>query len=479
MIRRLITEMDDRLLSLESAAEYPSKSVQIRNIHNLQNCLKTSVDVVSSASTMLDMSDTFSARAPSDNVDLLPPIRNEVTQQWIKNVCHANEFANQSSLCGSVIDDLDVMEISDSEAEFEAEVLQMQLQKRKEELKNGDSKTTERWLKKGIPRLRQHKSRHLDTFQKLGMLQELLETFEHQKMWDCVKNIKMERINVLSDDMVAEPNLCLKETLELVELLIKLGDQSEARIYARKCVKSYTKLGLDGIPGLRRALELMITACSLDGDKTDEETYETLLRNLPGSELGCALTCSPHLLLQDEKGKQRNLDSSSFVRGEYYPKGTLSEISISSKSHSVAGQSNGIVIDHHIVDSVRYTELQSVPLLTGPSFHYPKEQGERYDTELSTMDGPIHTFQDNPNGGDDTDPSPESTASTPVLNEDTIPLRDDVSMTAAVDRKGARSEDTGVFLTQNPGPSQLVILETSQTISHEVNIGNPTIINSS
>ncbi|RYP46397.1 hypothetical protein DL768_007364 [Monosporascus sp. mg162] len=150
------------------------------------------------------------------------------------------------------------IEDSDSEAELEAEMVQLQLRKGKEELQCGNSKSAETFLKPGILRLRAHRSRYLDAERKLAMLQELMDTYQQHK--SC---------------------RYLGENLQLVELLLKLHESGEARIYARKCGKGYRKLGSEGQTGLKSSLALKVAACKLDGDEAEAQLYEAMLANLP------------------------------------------------------------------------------------------------------------------------------------------------------------------------------------------------------
>jgi hypothetical protein len=193
---------------------------------------------------------------------------------------------------------LALFEDSDSEAELEAEAIQLQLQKGKELVKTGNTITAGKFLAAGISKLKHHRSRFLDAERKLFMLDDLLQPLDEQENWPEAKRIRLEKLSVLSSDMTTQSDRYLTETLELVEFLLRARDTHEGRIYARKCIKSYRKLGTDGLKGLKKALTLMISACQLEGDEPEEEVYKAMLVQLnmaPESDLTTVEASEPAL----------------------------------------------------------------------------------------------------------------------------------------------------------------------------------------
>ncbi|KAF3025958.1 hypothetical protein E8E14_014979 [Neopestalotiopsis sp. 37M] len=201
------------------------------------------------------------------------------------------------ALCGLSVR-LALFEDSDSEAELEAEAIQLQLQKGKELVKTGNTITAGKFLAAGISKLKHHRSRFLDAERKLFMLDDLLQPLEEQENWPEAKRIRLEKLSVLSSDMTTQSDRYLTETLELVEFLLRARDTHEGRIYARKCIKAYRKLGTDGLKGLKKALTLMISACQLEGDEPEEEVYKAMLVQLnmaPESDLTTVEASEPAL----------------------------------------------------------------------------------------------------------------------------------------------------------------------------------------
>ncbi|ETS85351.1 hypothetical protein PFICI_03376 [Pestalotiopsis fici W106-1] len=264
----------------EGMAKSPVRDARIRSIQSLQSCVRTSFDVVSSASTTLGANDTRSVLAPSDYMDIFPARSQSVMLRWLAETGNTTRYMNQSQALGSVYGEFDVIEDSDSEAEQEVEAIQLQLQKGKEHVQNGNSVTAAKFLAAGISKLKHHRSRYLDAERKLFMLDDLLQPLEEQQNWAEAKRIRLEKLSVLSYDMTTQSDRYLQETLGLVEFLLRAHDINEGRIYARKCIKAYRKLGTDGLDGLKQALELMITACQLEQDEPEEEVYKAMLAQL-------------------------------------------------------------------------------------------------------------------------------------------------------------------------------------------------------
>lgn len=279
-IRTLGRDFNRKLAKLKDMIESPSRDAQIRSIQSLQSCLRTSADVVSSASTTLGASDTGSVLSPSDYRGVLPARGQTVMLRWLAESGNTARYTSQPQTFASVYGEVDIIEDSDSEAELEVEMLQLQLAKGKELLQTGNPTSAGKLLAAGISRLKHHRSRYLDAEKKLVMLDDLLKPLEEQENWDEAKKVRLEKMSVLSAELPTQSERYLEETLKLVELLLSTRHLEEGRIYARKCIKAYRKLGNDGHWGLKCAFALMISACQLDGDEPEEEAYKAMLAQL-------------------------------------------------------------------------------------------------------------------------------------------------------------------------------------------------------
>lgn len=203
-------------------------------------------------------------------------------QRWVSEI-HPTQEPGLHNLAESIPGMGETIDDSDSEAELDAEILQLQLQKGKQALQSGNSTRAEIFLKPGISRLKAHRSRYLDVERKLYILQEVLDTYQQREQWQDVKHILMERISIISSGGLGDSERYLEETVQLVKILLKLGELDEAQTIARKCIKAYRKLGSKGQAGLHNSLRLMISACELDGDEAEAEVYTAMLMTLRGS----------------------------------------------------------------------------------------------------------------------------------------------------------------------------------------------------
>lgn len=270
---------------------------ELKMLQNQRECMRAAAEVVSSASTIVETNSRASTGAPSDFNDVLPPNPSESMLRWFGEAVpsvyeHSDEAAESAygnvNACAApgVVDGGDIasvafsthmVEDSDSDGEIEAEIVQLQLAKGKTELLSGNLEAAENMLKNGLTRLIQHKSRHFGTDLKLSVLEALLNIYTRQGKWEKAKEVIMERLAILSGHSFERSGRYLDEAQSLADVLLKLGDTVQARIYAKKCIKAYREQGPLGHQGLERALDLMIAICQSENNPVDEEAFRLLL----------------------------------------------------------------------------------------------------------------------------------------------------------------------------------------------------------
>ncbi len=286
-IRRLGSDMNTRMFGLQKAVESQAKNEELRTLHNMRRCVRTAADVVSSASTVMARDDKASVIALSDFQDILPQEPNETMLRWISessgdgysetplNRSESKTSYETKHKSASVV----LQEESDSDGEIDAEIVQLQLSKGRKELKSGNLETAERFLNSGFMRLKGGSSRFFSNELRLQVLQELADTYRQQEKWAATKLVMVERLSILSRD-ASNVSQHLQETMDLASILLKLNDIVQARMYARKCVKAYRKLGEDGYAGLEDSLRIMMVICHADGEAEEEEAYSMMLSNV-------------------------------------------------------------------------------------------------------------------------------------------------------------------------------------------------------
>ncbi|KAJ0104340.1 hypothetical protein J7T55_011124 [Diaporthe amygdali] len=271
---------------------------ELRHLHNRRDCMRAAAEVVSSASTVFGLDDRISTSAPSDFNEVFPPNPSEPMLRWFGEVEPSEyeepdvalEPARWGTLnvltapglahgfdASSVVLSTHNVEDSDSDGEMEAEIVQLQLEKGRLELQSGNFEGAEKMLRNGLIRLNRYRSRHFSPELKLSVSHALLNTYSQQGNWEKAKEVTTERLAILSGHNFENSDQYLDEILSLADILLRMGDSVQARVYTRKCLKAYREQGDRGREGLEQSLCLMIAICQSENNPEDEEAFKLLL----------------------------------------------------------------------------------------------------------------------------------------------------------------------------------------------------------
>lgn len=314
-IRGLALRMNQRVAALENdfTATSSANPDELHQLHNRRACLRAAAEVVSSASTMLSLSDRSSTVAPSDFNDVLPSSLSEPMLRWFSgaepSIYDESELAapepvrcgNVSGTTARVADGCHAPafavrfeEDADSDCEMEAEIVQLQLRKGREELQNGHPLQAEKILRNGHSRLKRHQSRLEMKDIEMELSGALLKLYQHQENWEKAKNIATERLMLLSRCSPEDTEDYLQESLNLANILLKLGDSMQARVYTKKCIKGYRQQTPQNWFGLGESLEMMVTISRFERNTEDEESFALMLADLLEGQVSITGSSAAH-----------------------------------------------------------------------------------------------------------------------------------------------------------------------------------------
>jgi len=175
---------------------------------------------------------------------------------------------------------------SDSDGGIEVDIVEAQLQQAKRELMSDNRAEAERHLRAGLERLRRNQHRFRNSTTKLDILNLLLDIYHEGERWSEVRDIMVERLHILSraassadDGAIHANHPHLQDILQLGRVLLRLQDTAQARVFAKKCLKAYKKMGHIGREGQEDALRLLVEICRADGDE-DGEAFGLLLSSM-------------------------------------------------------------------------------------------------------------------------------------------------------------------------------------------------------
>lgn len=298
-IKESVRRMNHRISFMETNAVSTGRGAdELRHLHNRRDCMRAAAEVVSSASTVFGLDDRISTSAPSDFNEVFPPNPSEPMLRWFGEVEPSEyeepDVALESARWGtlnvltapglahgfdasSVVLSTHNVEDSDSDGEMEAEIVQLQLEKGRLELQSGNFEGAEKMLRNGLIRLNRYRSRHFSPELKLSVSHALLNTYSQQGNWEKAKEVTTERLAILSGHNFENSDQYLDEILSLADILLRMGDSVQARVYTRKCLKAYREQGDRGREGLEQSLCLMIAICQSENNPEDEEAFKLLL----------------------------------------------------------------------------------------------------------------------------------------------------------------------------------------------------------
>lgn len=293
-IRILATDMNDQMARLGKLVESGHAREELRSLERMKACVQTASEVVSSASTTLGLDDKASVVAASDFGDIFPPQPSETVQRWMSDntVPAVNETVMRRSMPSLSSSNTLVggpgghgPDDSDSDGELELEIVSAHWDNAMLERQQDKDKEAIRHLKAGLARIRQNERYFANDPDyedvEMNFLDMLLDLFRETGDWEGAKDLALDRLTTLSRGPARGDNAeYLEATMDIIGILIKLKDPAQARIYAKRCVKGYKKLGASGREGLERALRLLVEACRMDGEIEEAQAYELILSNL-------------------------------------------------------------------------------------------------------------------------------------------------------------------------------------------------------
>ncbi|OIW26058.1 hypothetical protein CONLIGDRAFT_516937 [Coniochaeta ligniaria NRRL 30616] len=294
-IRILAMDMNHQMARLGGLIGSSHTSEELRSLERMKACVQTASEVVSSASTTLGLDDKASVAAASDFGDIFPPRPSETVQRWMSDntVPEVDEpVMSQSVPSLSLSSTLVVgspghkLDDSDSDGELEIEIVSAHWDNAMLERQRDKDKEAIRHIKAGLARVRRNERYFANNPEyddvEMNFLDMLLDLHRETGDWEGAKDVGMDRLTTLSRGMARgdDKSQYLAATMDIIEILIQLKDPVQARIYAKKCVKDYKKLGTSGRDGLERSLKLLVETCKMDGEIEEAQAYERMLANL-------------------------------------------------------------------------------------------------------------------------------------------------------------------------------------------------------
>jgi len=259
--------------------------------------VKSAASVVSSASTTLGVENSgrLSVTYGSEFGDCFPPEPSETMLRWISSNT-VNEFEEEkdteSSFSGpkpasgkslELVDESQDSDQSDSDGELEAEIIQSLLRRGKDKLASQEFEDAERHFRNCLSRASSNGS-SVSLHRLVGPTSEimtlLLTTYRHQEKWDEAHSLLIEKIAVESRGSSKSNQGVLADMLTLVEVLFQKSAYAEALLHGRRALKSYRKLGSEGIFGVQDSLKLLCKVCKAAGNHDEEDAYGAILSDI-------------------------------------------------------------------------------------------------------------------------------------------------------------------------------------------------------
>ncbi|OCK78036.1 hypothetical protein K432DRAFT_279567, partial [Lepidopterella palustris CBS 459.81] len=257
-IRRITSEIDDRMHNLQTSAESSITQSHIHNLINLRNCVKSAATVYSSASTTLgvDHADRSSVGHGSEFGDCFPSEPSEAMLRWISSntvyeveedrgaVMVARERNVMIGTLSNRLDEDDARSQSDSDSDLELEIVQALMKRGKEKLVTKDFHSAERLFRNCLSRtLGSGSLASTRRSPKSEIMTLLLEAYRRQEKWDAAQSLLMDKLAFESRNATGDNGDTLTDMLSLVDVLLQKGDYAEAKLYGRRTLKGYRKLG--------------------------------------------------------------------------------------------------------------------------------------------------------------------------------------------------------------------------------------------
>lgn len=280
-IRRIANYLNPYIQRLELTTDIP-QVLELDYARNLRECVRSSASVVSSASTILagDVEDEGSVVADSDFGNCFPELSTVSIQGWID----ANTIVEEANIADAAPEYLAAN--SDSDGDLDTEMTEALLNQGWVKCITKEYADAERLLKSCDSRLSKASrstvpsSRRKMTTLRLKALDLLIHIYRNQEKMDEVRAILTIKIALRQDldgDSVAIETL--SDILSLAKILwFHKRALSEAQLQARRALRGYKKLGVEGQTGLRETLRLLIDISEAEGNSDDTEAYKACMR---------------------------------------------------------------------------------------------------------------------------------------------------------------------------------------------------------
>lgn len=328
-IRRISSSLNSRIQGLQEVVMDSNKNNQIGIMSNLRDCVRSAATIVSSASTYLateeqDRDDTSSTAYGSDFGDCFPSDQaNDSMLQWISSnsTYHEENHAPPGEL-GSTNINYD----SDSDSDLEVEFAKALFNSGKEKLVGKDFQAAERLFRNCISRMSTSaraggvlQLTSTASVSRMEVLDLLFETYSQRQMWEQAQSVLKDKLSIEQQHQNStgdrQDHAVLSDVLKLSEVLFYKGEYVEGHLYARRALKGYRKLGLEGAEGAEKTLLLLVKICKADDKVEEEDACLALLAEILNKKAQSESTTSRDQI-RDEEEKQRLADDPKLLPGK-------------------------------------------------------------------------------------------------------------------------------------------------------------------
>ncbi|KAF1847385.1 uncharacterized protein K460DRAFT_241581, partial [Cucurbitaria berberidis CBS 394.84] len=251
--------LNAKIEKLQSAVLNQSEDqdeVELKNMNNLRECVRSAADVVSTASTTLnaEVSDKVSVRQGSDFGDVFVRDANEPMLRWMSsNTVYEYEdmevsFPDPSEASTG---DTPTEYHSDSDSDIENEMIRSLFNEGKKRKDQGDLAGAVRHFRNCVTRFSSNASyASLTSLQsvstcgvsKAELLEQLTDSYCLLGSWSKAKSTMAEKLSITERQVGKKDELYLWDTMKLAELMMKNKEYMEAHLQGRRSLRGFKKL---------------------------------------------------------------------------------------------------------------------------------------------------------------------------------------------------------------------------------------------
>jgi tetratricopeptide (TPR) repeat protein len=276
-IRRVAFSINDQIRALQNSVEITASRGEVNRLTNLRSCVRSAATIVASASTIIGVE---TADLDSNFGDCFEFEPSETMLRWMSS--SAISGVEEEPTHGQVGDrGLYPPEApgynSDSDGDLEAELIQIHINRGKEELTINKFASAERLFRKCLSRIASGGDlSHSQNALRAKILDFLIETCQNQDKYAEVESLLREKLDLWSRNPPEKDILVAQDMFQLSGILIEQRDYQQALLYARQALRTYRKSGADGLSGVGFILFRLETICYLDGDFDEEQAYRLM-----------------------------------------------------------------------------------------------------------------------------------------------------------------------------------------------------------